>query len=90
MLDNLGELAYQLDFKTGDKIPHQITNWISENSTRVQHLLDEEPRVTRWWFKNMEIAFNAIIKMQEQEEFITYRLICLTTNSLYIQHGEFE
>lgn len=72
------------------KIPKEITDWINGNSTKVQHLLDVEPRVTRWWFADIGKVIQAINLIQDHKEPITYRMICLAMDSLYIQHGEFE
>lgn len=89
MTHNLGELPYQIDFLTADKPDSELVDFVMSNSTRVQHLLDENPRISRWWFADFSKAMEAMVKCSEHEG-LTYRLICLATDSLYIQHGTFD
>ena len=89
MKHDLGVLPYQIDFKTQDKPPHEIISWLNENTTRVQHLLDEEPRVSRWYFENLETALKAVTMIQESKQSIDYRLVCNALSGLFIQDGDF-
>lgn len=89
MNNDLGAHPCQMDFKTNDTPPHEVMSWIMDNSTRVEHLLDKKPRLSRWWFDSIDTCIQAILKIQELSPETEYRLICLELDALVIQHGDF-
>lgn len=64
----------------------EIVNILNDNSSRLQHLLNEEPKLIRWWFDNFKTAIKPIIRLSQEEE-ISYRFICLEKKTLFIQVG---
>lgn len=86
---NFENLSFQIDFINSEITPkREIVDFLNDNSTKLQHLLDEEPRVIRWWFENIDKALTAMVKISSVKD-LTHRLICIEKNALFIQEGEF-
>ncbi|MEO2050242.1 MAG: hypothetical protein ABGX00_00645 [Allomuricauda sp.] len=88
-MQKLDSNQHQIDFKTNDGPPLEVMEWIKHNSTRVQHLLDEEPRLSRWWFNDIGTAMKAVNIIMEKCPDVEYRWLCIDLNALVMQHGDF-
>ncbi len=88
MLENIGELSYQIDFITAQMLKDKTLVDLIESSSTYTEVL-KGTKITRCWFDNFEKAFSVIVERSDKEN-INYRLICLATNSLFIQFGYFE
>lgn len=82
-------VSFQIDFINEQITPQtEIVSFLNENSSRLQHLLDEEPRLIRWWFDSFDIALKAMTKISKVED-LAHRLICVEKHTLFIQVGDF-
>jgi len=83
-------LSFQIDLINSEvTLERDVVNYLNNNSTRLQHLLDEEPRLIRWWFNDFESALDAMVKISSVRE-LSHRLICLDKQALFIQLGNFN
>lgn len=89
MEKKLDDFPQQIDFKTSHTPSQPVMGWIMENSTRVEHLVDEQPRLSRWWFDDAEKVLKAINMIIEDGTDTEYRWICKDLGVLMIQRGEF-
>ena len=92
MTNNFGNLPYQIDFITSEIIrDHALTTFLNEHSTHIENQIGSG--ITRYNFENFGKAIHALVNIKERaldkEQDLTYRLICLVTDSLYVQEGEF-
>lgn len=92
MTNNLSNLPYQIDFITSEIITdHELTTWLNDNSTHIENQIASG--VTRYNFENFGKAIHALVNIKQhavsKNQDLTYRLICLVTDSLYVQEGEF-
>lgn len=88
--EEFNNLNFQIDFINSEvsKFP-KLVETLNKNSTRLQHLLDEEPRLMRWWFESIEKAMSLMVKIDSNKN-LNHRLICIEKNALFIQLGEFK
>ncbi|MEO0571987.1 MAG: hypothetical protein AAF039_09805 [Bacteroidota bacterium] len=89
MKNKLDAFPHQIDFKTNHTPSLEVMGWIMENSSRVEHLLDEEPRISRWWFEDIGKALEAVNRIIEEDPAAEYRWLCLELDALIMQHGDF-
>lgn len=86
--DSFNNLSFQIDLINEQVIRETtLVGFLNNNSSRLQHIIDEEPRLMRWWFDNIEIALDAMAKIKHH---LDHRLICIEKNALFIQIGEFK
>lgn len=88
--NDLNSKSFQIDLVNTEVTPRtQIVRFLNENSSRLQHLLDEEPRLIRWWFDNFDTALTVMTKLSGEID-LSHRLICIEKNLLFIQVGDFQ
>lgn len=82
-------LSFQIDFINNQITTNEsnLVDFLNSKSMRLEHLLDEEPKLIRWWFDSLESALNAMTKISNE---LNHRLICIEKNALFIQVGEFK
>lgn len=82
-------ISFQIDLINTEITPRtSIVNFLNENSIKVQHLLEEDLRLVRWWFENLDKAL-LVVKILSEEIDLSYRLISIEKNILFIQVGNF-
>ena len=89
--DSLGNdydgMSFQIDLVNTEVTPRtEIVNFLNDNSERLQHLLDEEPRLIRWWFEDFGTAMKAMLKLSQERD-LNHRLICIEKKMLFVQVG---
>tara|TARA_E500000318_G_scaffold112008_1_gene133322 strand:+ start:8722 stop:9066 length:345 start_codon:yes stop_codon:yes gene_type:complete len=90
--DSLGSdyegMSFQIDLVNTEVTPRtEIVNFLNDNTERLQHLLDEEPRLIRWWFSDFGTAAKAMLKLSEAGD-LNHRLICIEKKMLFVQVGD--
>ena len=90
--DSLGSdfdgMSFQIDLVNTEVTPRtEIVNFLNDNSQRLQHLLDEEPRLIRWWFDDFGAAMKVMLKLSEEGD-LNHRLICIDKKMLFVQVGD--
>lgn len=80
-------VSFQIDLINSEVTPQtDIVNFLNNNSSRLQHLLDEEPRLIRWWFDDINVSLKAMSEIAKVKD-LAHRLICIEKNVLFIQNG---
>mgnify|MGYP006921603354 CR=1 FL=1 len=90
--DSLGNdfdgMSFQIDLINSEITPRpEIVNFLNENSQRLEHLLDKDPKLIRWWFSNFEIAIKVMLKLSDEDD-LNYRLVCVERKTLFIEVGD--
>lgn len=86
--DSFKNLSFQIDLINEQATKEtELVDFLNSCSSKLQHIIDEEPRIMRWWFDDLETAMNAMTKINHN---LDHRLICLEKNALFIQIGDFK
>lgn len=82
-------VSFQIDLINSEASDrHEVVSYLNDHSTRLQHLLDEEPRLMRWWFKDFDTALSALAKISGVKN-LSHRMICIERKTLFFQLGDF-
>lgn len=86
----LENVKFQIDFINTELTRRtELVNLLNNNSTRLQHLIDENPRLMRFWFEDLSTAIKIMTDLLNEEN-LSFRLICVELNALFIQIGDFN
>lgn len=83
--------SFQIDFiNTEITSKSEVVRVLNENSNRLQHLIDVEPRLIRWWFDDLRTATKVLSTIIKEHNVLnlSFRLICQEKNLLFIQNGD--
>ena len=87
MKNDLTKLIYQIDVFTDEvEKKNDLLTWLHDHSLGHEEFMDSG--LTRWHFQNFGHAVLALVNIN-MNEILSYRLICLATDSLYVQVGSF-
>lgn len=88
---DFNDMEFQMDFINSKvSVRPGLVDYLNENSSRLQHLLDENPSLMRWWFDDLSKALSVMKEVLERFDGfeVSHRPVCLEKNVLLLQVGD--